>query len=134
MLPCAMGVGVAMVILSLMVAIYYNVIMAYCLHYLFNSMRYTGQPDRKKIVKNNCMSQGRSCLGVPAPLPGEPTRDATSEEPTSRRIRWNLILFAIGSLKVHVSSLVQQIEGFCVVDSVGGCVEQRPQTSEVAIT
>ena len=40
MLPCAMGVGVAMVILSLIVAIYYNVIMAYCLHYLFNSMRY----------------------------------------------------------------------------------------------
>ena len=46
-MPCAMGVGVAMVILSLMVAIYYNVIMAYCLHYLFNSMRYTGQPRRK---------------------------------------------------------------------------------------
>ena len=46
-MPCAMGVGVAMVILSLMVAIYYNVIMAYCLHYLFNSMRYTGQPGRK---------------------------------------------------------------------------------------
>ena len=78
------------------------------------------------------MSQGRSCLGAPAPLPGEPTRDATSEGPTSRRIRWNLILFAIGSLEGHVTSLVQQIEGFCVVDSVGGCVEQRPQTSEVA--
>ena len=78
------------------------------------------------------MSQGRSCLGAPAPLPGEPTRDATSGEPTSRRIRWNLILFAIGLLKEHVSSLVLQIEGFCVVDSVGGCVEQRPQTSEVA--
>ena len=39
MLPCGMGVGVAMVILSMIVAIYYNVIMAYCLHYLFNSMR-----------------------------------------------------------------------------------------------
>ena len=39
MLPCAMGVGVAMIILSLIVAVYYNVIMAYCLHYLFNSMR-----------------------------------------------------------------------------------------------
>ena len=44
----------------------------------------------------------------------------------------DLILFAIGLLNEHVSSLVQQIEGFCVVDSVGGCVEQRPQTSEVA--
>jgi len=39
MLPVAMGVGVAMVMISLLVSIYYNVIMAYCLHYLFNSMR-----------------------------------------------------------------------------------------------
>eukprot|EP00092_Neocalanus_flemingeri_P034545 GFUD01037568.1.p1 GENE.GFUD01037568.1~~GFUD01037568.1.p1 ORF type:complete len:663 (+),score=142.17 GFUD01037568.1:118-2106(+) len=39
MLPAAVGVGVAMVIISLMVAIYYNVIMAYCLFYLFNSFR-----------------------------------------------------------------------------------------------
>ena len=37
MLPCA--VGVAMVIISLIVAIYYNVIMAYCLFYLFNYFR-----------------------------------------------------------------------------------------------
>ena len=41
MLPCAVGVGVAMVIISLIVAIYYNVIMAYCLVYLFNSFRDT---------------------------------------------------------------------------------------------
>jgi hypothetical protein len=40
MLPCSMGVGVAMVIISIIVAIYYNVIMAYCLHYMFNSMRF----------------------------------------------------------------------------------------------
>jgi len=39
MLPCAIGVGVAMVIISLIVAVYYNVIMAYCLMYLFNSFR-----------------------------------------------------------------------------------------------
>jgi len=37
MLPCAVGVGVAMVIISLIVAIYYNVIMAYCLYYIFSS-------------------------------------------------------------------------------------------------
>lgn len=37
MLPCAVGVGVAMVVISLIVAIYYNVIMAYCLFYLFSS-------------------------------------------------------------------------------------------------
>ena len=39
MLPCALGVGVAMMVVSMIVAIYYNVIMAYCLHYLFNSLR-----------------------------------------------------------------------------------------------
>ena len=39
MLPAAVGVGVAMVIISMVVAIYYNVIMAYCLFYLFNSFR-----------------------------------------------------------------------------------------------
>ena len=37
MLPAAVGVGIAMVIISMIVAIYYNVIMAYCLFYLFNS-------------------------------------------------------------------------------------------------
>jgi len=39
MLPCAIGVGLAMVVLSLIVSIYYNVIMAYCLMYLFNSFQ-----------------------------------------------------------------------------------------------
>jgi len=39
MMPAAMGVGVAMVTISLIVSIYYNVIMAYCLFYMFNSMR-----------------------------------------------------------------------------------------------
>ena len=38
--PIATGVGVGMLVLCIIVAIYYNVIMAYCLHYLFNSMRY----------------------------------------------------------------------------------------------
>ena len=69
MLPCAMGVGVAMVILSLMVAIYYNVIMAYCLHYLFNSMRYISQPGRKSSRITACPKVGTAleyllpCLG-----------------------------------------------------------------------
>jgi len=39
MLPCGVGIGWAMVIISLIVAIYYNVIMAYCLYYLFNCFR-----------------------------------------------------------------------------------------------
>eukprot|EP00092_Neocalanus_flemingeri_P036836 GFUD01040097.1.p1 GENE.GFUD01040097.1~~GFUD01040097.1.p1 ORF type:complete len:631 (-),score=180.30 GFUD01040097.1:203-2095(-) len=39
MLPCGVGIGVSMVIISVIVAIYYNVIMAYCLVYLFNSFR-----------------------------------------------------------------------------------------------
>jgi len=37
MLPGGVGVGVSMVIISMIVSIYYNVIMAYCLYYLFNS-------------------------------------------------------------------------------------------------
>ena len=36
-LPAAVGVGVAMVIISMIVAIYYNLITAYCLFYLFNT-------------------------------------------------------------------------------------------------
>jgi len=91
MLPCAMGVGVAMVILSLMVAIYYNVIMAYCLHYLFNSMR-------SELPWSTC-----------SPAWGADSR-----------------CYERGANFTEN----QQIEGFCVVDSVGGCVEQRPQTSE----
>lgn len=39
MLPAGIGVGVAMAIVSAIVAIYYNVIMAYSLFYLFNSFR-----------------------------------------------------------------------------------------------
>ena len=39
LMPAAIGVGVAMVVISLIVSIYYNVIMAYCLFYMFNSMR-----------------------------------------------------------------------------------------------
>ena len=27
--------------------------------------------------------------------------------------------------------LVFKVDGFCVVDSLGGCIEQKPQTSEV---
>jgi len=39
LLPAGIGIGLAMVTISLIVSIYYNVIMAYCLFYLFNSMR-----------------------------------------------------------------------------------------------
>ena len=39
MLPIGAGVGAGMMVISLIVAIYYNVIMAYCLVYLFNSFR-----------------------------------------------------------------------------------------------
>ena len=39
LLPAGIGIGMAMVTISLIVSIYYNVIMAYCLFYLFNSMR-----------------------------------------------------------------------------------------------
>ena len=39
MLPAPVGVGVTMIIISMIVAIYFNVIMAYCLFYLFNTFR-----------------------------------------------------------------------------------------------
>ena len=39
MSPIGRGVGFAMCTISLIVAIYYNVVMGYCLHYMFNSMR-----------------------------------------------------------------------------------------------
>merc|ERR1719369_839045 len=37
MLPLGQGVGVAQCVVSLIVAIYYNVIMSYCLYYIFAS-------------------------------------------------------------------------------------------------
>jgi len=37
LLPGSVGIGAGMVVISVIVAIYYNVIMAYCLFYLFNS-------------------------------------------------------------------------------------------------
>ena len=39
--PIGRGIGFAMCTLSLIVAIYYNVIMAYCLHYMFASFATT---------------------------------------------------------------------------------------------
>ncbi len=38
MAPIGRGVGFAMCTLSLIVAIYYNVVMGYCLHYIYNSV------------------------------------------------------------------------------------------------
>jgi len=86
MLPCAMGVGVAMVILSLIVSIYYNVIMAYCLHYLFNSLR-------SSLPWSTCGAwSDRRCY----------ERAANSSGPAAA----------------------------CLVDALGACVEQEPQTAE----
>ncbi|XP_060078471.1 sodium- and chloride-dependent neutral and basic amino acid transporter B(0+)-like [Ylistrum balloti] len=39
--PCAKGIGISMALISLVVAIYYNVIMAYTLFYFFSSMQKT---------------------------------------------------------------------------------------------
>ena len=39
--PAAKGVGISMCLISLVVAIYYNVIMAYTLFYFFSSMQKT---------------------------------------------------------------------------------------------
>ncbi len=37
MVPVGRGIGFAMCTISLIVAIYYNVVMGYCLHYMFAS-------------------------------------------------------------------------------------------------
>ena len=38
--PVGRGIGFAMCTLSTIVAIYYNVVMAYCLHYMFSSFTF----------------------------------------------------------------------------------------------
>ena len=46
--PIGRGIGFAMCTLSLIVAIYYNVIMGYCLHYIFASFAKTLPWDDRK--------------------------------------------------------------------------------------
>lgn len=87
MLPAGVGVGIAMAIVSAIVAIYYNVIMAYSLFYLFNSFR--------------TVLPWTSC---------DPTWGADER-------------CYLRSSNISASDL----EGFCVVDDLGGCTESGPQ-------
>ena len=51
LLPAGIGIGLAMVTISLIVSIYYNVIMAYCLYYIFSSFTTT-------VPWSYCASEG----------------------------------------------------------------------------
>ena len=51
MCPLGRGIGIAQCIVSLIVAIYYNVIMAYCLYYIFSSFTST-------VPWSYCASEG----------------------------------------------------------------------------
>ena len=51
MCPLGRGIGIAQCIVSLIVAIYYNVIMAYCLYYIFSSFTTT-------VPWSYCASEG----------------------------------------------------------------------------
>jgi len=88
--PGSVGIGVAMVILSLLVAIYYNVIMAYCLYYLFNSFRAV-------LPWTHC-----------DPSWGADERCFVRSQNTT----------------------ASDLEGHCVVNDVGKCLDTSPQTSE----
>lgn len=57
MVPLGRGIGVAQCIVSLIVAIYYNVIMAYCLYYIFASFTTT-------VPWSYCASEERGGWGV----------------------------------------------------------------------
>lgn len=90
MCRAGMGVGVAMVIISLMVAIYYNVIMAYTLVYLFNSFR-------SVLPWSTC-----------DPAWGADSRCFVRDG--------------------NVTSFLD-LEGTCILDEFGSCVEERMQSS-----
>ena len=43
-----------------------------------------------------------------------------------------LRLLLSDNMQMHALEMTLfKVDGFCVVDSVGGCIEQKPQTSEV---
>ncbi|KAK6177372.1 hypothetical protein SNE40_015486 [Patella caerulea] len=55
--PCAKGIGLSMALISLDVAIYYNVIMAYTLYYFFSSMQTTLPWTVCKPEWENCVAK-----------------------------------------------------------------------------
>jgi len=89
LLPGSVGIGAAMIIISLIVAIYYNVIMAYCLYYMFNSF--------------NTVLPWTVC-------DTEWGADARCYVRSSNKS-------------------LDDLEGHCIIDDLGGCMESNPQTS-----
>lgn len=62
--PSAKGIGISMMFISLVVAIYYNVIMGYTLFYFFSSMQTTlPWMDCSKFSNYSCVSERLICVG-----------------------------------------------------------------------
>ncbi|GFO21963.1 hypothetical protein PoB_004846800 [Plakobranchus ocellatus] len=60
--PSAKGIGIAMCIISLIVAVYYNVIMAYTLYFFFSSMQKDlpwTECKEEWIIEDNCVEERR---------------------------------------------------------------------------
>ncbi|PVD36771.1 hypothetical protein C0Q70_03761 [Pomacea canaliculata] len=63
--PAAKGIGISMCMVSLVVSIYYNIIVAYTIYYLFSSMQATLPWTQCKPEWVNCISERNH----PAPVP-----------------------------------------------------------------
>ena len=74
----------------------------------------------------NHQCSGLNYPGAHALHHGAQIQDVMSESPTSQQNRCKLLWGRNDS-----DSSMFKVDGFCVVDSVGGCIEQKPQTSEV---
>ena len=70
---------------------------------------------------------GQSCPGASALHRGGLTLGVSNERPISPQKRCKSL--AVAPVMFHCPMF--KVDGFCVVDSVGGCIEQKPQTSEV---
>ncbi|KAK7490912.1 hypothetical protein BaRGS_00017784, partial [Batillaria attramentaria] len=66
--PAAKGIGISMCVISLLVAIYYNVIMAYTLFYFFSSMQ-------KTLPWTVCKEEWENCIAERTEAPPEPCTD-----------------------------------------------------------
>ncbi|RUS85457.1 hypothetical protein EGW08_006790, partial [Elysia chlorotica] len=69
--PSAKGIGISMCIISLIVAIYYNVIMAYTLIYFFSSMQ-------KTLPWMKCKDEWPDCVEERSPTPETCTANSTA--------------------------------------------------------
>ena len=82
---------------------------------------------RKGLISTDYICPGQSCPGASALHRGGPTLGVLNERLISPQKRCKSL--AVAPVMFHCPMF--KVDGFCVVDSVGGCIEQKPQTSEV---